>query len=339
MLHIRENVWGGDLKKIHKVGNKYYINMYTPGWPSAAYDNFIKCEINRYATPLAKAQLSFVFLAITTKCPLRCEHCFEAANLNQQETFHKIELIKAVELLQKEGVLQFHFSGGEPLVRIKDLLEVIQFASKKSECWVATSGFNLTPDNALALKKSGCRGVIVSIDHYIPELHNKFRHHPESFSQAITGLRAAQQAGLVTAVSVCTTRQFLDDDNLMPYIQFASRLNVQFIQLLEPKDVGNYKDKDVLLLEKHIRQLEDIYLRINYMPAYKDYPTVHYHGYHQNRIGCFAGSRSIYIDSAGDVHACPFCHTRSYNILDVIRAGDSILPSKENVCPRYASVV
>ena len=64
-----------------------------------------------------------------------------------------------------------------------------------------------------------------------------------------------------------------------------------------------------------------------------------YHGYHQNRIGCFAGSRSIYIDSVGDVHACPFCHTKSYNILGLIRSHNYTLPEKENACPRYKTVV
>jgi hypothetical protein len=33
MLALRQNVWGGDLKKIYKVDGKYYFNQYTPGWP------------------------------------------------------------------------------------------------------------------------------------------------------------------------------------------------------------------------------------------------------------------------------------------------------------------
>ena len=337
---IRNNIWGGNMKKIHRVGDKYYSNMYSPPWPSAAYDDYVKCEIKRYADPLAAEQkLSFVFLAVTRKCPLRCEHCFEADNLNDRELFSKIELLKAVQLLQKEGVVQFHFSGGEPMVRLKDLLDVIQYASRKSSCWVATSGFNLTRENAVALKKAGCKGVIISIDHYIPEMHNLFRHHPDSFRQATAGVEAAKNAGLVTCLSVCTTKQFIDGKHLLPYMYFARKLGVQFVQALEPKDVGNYHGKDVLLHESHIQLLEQTFLEVNYSGRYKDFPTMLYHGYHQKRIGCFAGSRSIYIDSVGDVHACPFCHTRSYNILELIRSNNYSLPQKENACPRYKSVV
>lgn len=340
MSSIRNNLWGGDLRKIHRVGKEYYSNMYSPPWPSTAYDDYVKCEIKRYAAPLtAKPQLSFVFFAITRKCPLRCEHCFEADNLNSKELFSKNELLKSIQILQKEGVLQFHFSGGEPMVRFKDLIDIIQYASRKSSCWVATSGFNLTVANAGALKKAGCKGVIISIDHYIPEMHNAFRHHPDSYRQAVEGVAAAKQAGLVVAISVCVTKQFLDSDSLLPYMHFAKRLGVHFVQALEPKNVGNYSGKDVLLHESHIQQLETIFLKMNYAEEYKEFPTMLYHGYHQNRIGCFAGSRSIYIDSIGDVHACPFCHTRSYNILDLIRSNNYTLPQKENSCPRYKNVV
>jgi MoaA/NifB/PqqE/SkfB family radical SAM enzyme len=340
MANMRNNIWGGNMKKIQKVGNEYYSNMYAPPWPSAAYDEYMKTEIVRYSDPLAaKPQLSFVFLAITRKCPLRCEHCFEADNLNSREIFTKNELFKAVQILQKEGVLQFHFSGGEPMVRIKDLIDVIKYASRKSACWVATSGFNLTIENALALKKAGCKGVIISIDHYIPELHNAFRHHPDSYRQAVEGVYAAKKAGLAVCLSVCTTKQFIDTGSLLPYMHFAKKLGVHFVQALEPKNVGNYGGKDVLLHESHFKHLEKIFLTVNHAAEYRDFPTMLYHGYHHNRIGCFAGSRSIYIDSIGDVHACPFCHTKSYNILELIRSNNYTLPEKENACPRYKTVV
>ena len=71
---------------------------------------------------------------------------------------------------------------------------------------------------------------------------------------------------------------------------------------------------------------------------YKKYPILLYHGYHQRRVGCFAGSRSVYIDSAGDVHSCPFCHTKSFNIIQLIRAGETKIPKKENVCPQFKKI-
>ena len=339
MLQLRNNVWGGDLKKMYKIDGKYYFNQYTPGWPSKAYDELIKGELRRHASPLSNTEkLSFVFLAITRKCPMRCEHCFEWDNLNQKESFTKEDLFKAVDMYQKEGVLQFHFSGGEPMVRFKDLLPLIQYTSKKSECWVLTSGFNFTDENARLLKEAGCKGVVVSIDHYIPELHNLFRGNPASFDLAVNAIAAGRKAGLVTSISVCATKQFIDGCHLLPYLDFAKELGVQFVQVLEPRSIGHYGGKNVLLEERHIAELEQIFTMVNHKAGYKNYPTMLYHGYHQRRVGCFSGSRSVYVDSAGDVHACPFCHTKSYNIIQLIRSNEKNLPVKENKCTLFDKI-
>jgi MoaA/NifB/PqqE/SkfB family radical SAM enzyme len=337
---MRKQTWGGKMKKIYKISGKYYFNLYTPGWPSKAYDQLIRNEVHRLDTSSVSAdQLRFIFLAITRKCPMRCEHCFEWENLNQRETFSREELIRIVDLYQKQGVNQIQFSGGEPMVRFPDLLEIIRFASVKMECYVVTSGFNLTIDNALLLKAAGCKGMIISIDHHIPEMHNRFRGHPNIFTRAVEGVRASLEAGMITALSVCVTREFLDGANLLPYLKFAQTMGVHFIQILEPKAVGHYEGKDVLLEERHILMLEEFFKEINQNPDYKDFPSLMYHGYHQRRIGCYAGSRSLYIDSAGDVHACPFCHTRSYNVRELLNAHTEIIPVKENRCPRYEKVV
>ncbi|MBB1283265.1 radical SAM protein [Flavisolibacter sp. BT320] len=339
MLQLRNNVWGGDLKKLYKVDGRYYFNLYTPGWPSKAYDELIKAELRRQASPhTGREKLSFVFLAITRKCPLRCEHCFEWDNLNQKESFTREDLFAVIDLYRKEGVLQLHFSGGEPMVRFKDLVELVAYASPGIACWVLTSGFNFTGINATLLKEAGCKGVVVSIDHYIPELHNLFRGRPDAFNGAVQAIAAAKKAGLVTVVSVCATKAFLDGGHLLPYMDFARELGVQFVQVLEPRQVGHYAGKEVLLDEQHIALLEETFTTLNHSPLYQDYPTLLYHGYHQRRVGCFSGSRSVYVDSAGDVHACPFCHTKSYNIITLVRAKAADLPQKENRCPLFEKV-
>jgi len=339
MTKMRSAIWGGNMQKLFKVDGRYYYSIYAPGWPSKAYNDVIRRELQRHTSPdLSAEKPSFIFLAITRKCPMRCEHCFEWDNLNQKESFTKEDLIETVKLYQQQEVLQIHFSGGEPMVRIKDLLDVIAYASKKSECWVLTSGFNMTPDNAKLLKRAGCKGIVVSIDNHIASVHNAFRGHRQSFDMAVQAVDAAKKAGLVTAVSVCATKIFLSQGSLLPYLDFAKQLGVQFVQLLEPRNIGHYSGQDVLLEEHHIAIVERVFKMVNYEAAYRDYPTLMYHGFHQRRVGCFSGSRSVYIDSAGDVHACPFCHTASYNIIKLIRSGKSNLPKKENQCPRYGKI-
>ena len=339
VIRLRKDIWGGDPRKLYRVNGKYYFNLYTPGWPSKTYDNIWESELRRHMPGnLLPEKTFFAFLAITRKCPMRCEHCFEWDNLNQKESFTKEDLLKVLDIYHAAGVQQFHFSGGEPMTRFKDLVELFKHTKGKSECWVVTSGFNCTTENARLLKEAGCKGVVVSIDHYIPELHNIFRGHSYAFNHATNAVKAALDAGLVTAMSVCATKSFIDGGHLLPYLEFAKSMGVHFVQVLEPRAIGHYSGADVLLEEKHIKALESFFQEMNHSKKYRDYPILMYHGYHQRRVGCFAGSRSVYIDSAGDVHSCPFCHTSSYNIIKVIRKGQTEIPIKENVCPQFKKI-
>ena len=86
---------------------------------------------------------------------------------------------------------------------------------------------------------------------------------------------------------------------------------------MEPRAVGHYAGQDVSLSPEQIKILDDFYLRMNYDSKYKDYPLISYHGYYQRRQGCFAsGDRSLYIDTDGDINACPFCQKKTGNVLD-----------------------
>jgi MoaA/NifB/PqqE/SkfB family radical SAM enzyme len=339
MKQMIHSIWGGSVQRMQKINGKYYFHLYGPAWPSAARRQMTRKELLHLAYPHTYPDnKSFIFLAITSKCPLRCEHCFEWNNLNKKETFSREELKQIVDVYQQQGVLQIYFSGGEPLVRLHDLIELISYAKHKSDCFVLTSGFNLTVENAKRLKQSGCTGVEISIDHYIPELHNSFRHGPTIFEQAVEGVKASLKAGMITAITVCVTREFIEGRHLMPYLDFAKDLGVHFVLLLEPRAVGHYAGKDVLLKEKHFYELEKFFVQINNGSAYKNYPTVLYNGYHQRRLGCYTGSHSTYIDSAGNVHACPFCHTKSFNIGDVLKLNNASLPDFRNNCPVYGNM-
>jgi len=102
----------------------------------------------------------------------------------------------------------------------------------------------------------------------------------------------------------------------MQYAELAKSMGVSFIQMLEPRAVGHYDGKDVLLDAVHTRILEEFYLKMNYRRKFRKYPIVCYHGYYQRRTGCFgSGNRSVYVDTDGDLHACPFCRTKMGNAL------------------------
>jgi MoaA/NifB/PqqE/SkfB family radical SAM enzyme len=305
-------------KKLAYVNGRYYRGFHSPGLPSLAFTSYLTHTIKQLEPQnTSENTLHMAFVAITKKCPLACEHCFEWDTLNKREKLLLSDLKKIVYSLQEKKIAQIHFSGGEPMLRVGDMIEVIKTAKPGTDFWVITSGYNFTAENAQNLKKAGLIGVSISLDHYLLEQHNTFRNFNNAFENAIQAVEHAHEADLVVSLSLCVTRSMATEENLMHYARMAKKLGVAFIQLLEPRAVGHYADKPVELAESHIQLLHAFYEKLNFDPAYYNWPIITFHGYHQRRAGCSgAGVRFLYIDTDGDIHACPFCQKKSGNPLN-----------------------
>ena len=65
------------------------------------------------------------------------------------------------------------------------------------------------------------------------------------------------------------------------------------------------------------KQGVDFVNEMNNHPKYSDMPTILFPGYHQREFGCFGGGdRFLYIDSKGNLNACPFCQESAGSCLD-----------------------
>lgn len=305
------------VRKMVAVNGRYRWRLYIPGWPGPAYRNFFAGELNRLAPVRGKAnRLANAFLAITKKCPMHCEHCFEWDALNKPDVLSLDDLRTMVGRFSDLGIGQIQLTGGEPMTRLDDMLEIIRTSPKDIEFWVLSSGALVTPANARRLKEAGLTGIVVSLDHFDRDAHNAFRGHPQAYDWALRAITSANDAGLVTALSLCATRSFISEANLMTYADLARHLGVSFIQVLEPRAEGHYAGKDVELHPEQIAILDTFFRKMNNDKAYADYPIVNYHGYVQHKYGCLlAGDRSIYVDTDGDMLACPFCRTKGGSAL------------------------
>lgn len=299
-----------ELQKIARVGGRYFWVVGGPSLFSPASKSFIRVGLNKML-PHSKVHvngLQVLFLAVTRKCPLRCEHCFEGENLGTQELLSREDLVEIIRYFQDQNVAQIQFSGGEPMSRYQDLLHLLRTARPGTDFWMNTSGFMLDQGRAQELKSAGLTGCIISLDHYLESGHNRFRKNPRAFKWAIDAIRAVVSTGLPVTLSLCATREFISTENMLSYAAMARNLGATFIQVLEPKSTGFYKGKDVKLDQSQKQILEDFYWSMAFDPQYRDWPIVNYHEYHRHAINCGgAGDRFLYINSVGGIQACPFC--------------------------------
>lgn len=304
------------LSKVAKVDGKYYWRLASPGFPSPAATLSRINEMNRVMPFKPTNGLGILLVGITKKCPLSCEHCYEWDRMNEKEKLSIDDLTQIIQKYQDYGTTQIMLGGGEPLLRIKDIYTLLENAKDGTDFWIVTSGWRFTTEYATRLKSKGLSGVMVSLDHYIPEKHDEFRGREGSYDEAINAVLLAKEAKLVTGISLCPTKEFTTEENLRAYMELGKRLGVTFVQIFEPKAVGRYKGQDVALSEKHFKLLEKFYLEYNSGKEYKDYPIINYTGYHQRRFGCFgSGDYYLYVDTDGDVHKCPLCAGKVCNAL------------------------
>ena len=315
----RNDVAGGEnVYKVVSIANQHLWRINIPAWESPFFEVFLHSELNRLEPHnLSKHRLTLTYLAITKKCPLKCEHCFEWYNLNKKEKISTSNIDTMIENLQSIGSTNIAFTGGEPMLRVKEIIDAISKYKNNSAFWVITSGFNFNSKNAHALKVAGLTGVIVSIDHHDPHKHDIFRRTEGSFRNALTAVKFGIENDFVTVISTCITKTNATRDYLDKFMLFAKDLGVGFVQFLEPKPIGHYAMKNVMLNSEQLKLLEEVYLSYNQEAAYRDFPIIVYHGYYQRRVGCMAsGNRMVYVDTNGDFLKCPFCQKKSGSLLD-----------------------
>jgi MoaA/NifB/PqqE/SkfB family radical SAM enzyme len=324
------------IKKFIKGGRRYFFSENIPGWPSSAFNGFFRAEISRTSNHNKKVPLSTIIFAITTKCRLGCKHCYEWDNIAHKDKLSPDDLKYIIKKIKEYGAYHIQLSGGEPLERFDDLVDLLLFTGKSVDLWLLTSGFGLTYEKALALKKAGLTGANISLDHWAEKEHNRSRNNPKSFFWAKEAVRNCRMAGILTTLSLCAFRSFVSHQNLMKYANLSKEWGVGFIRLLEPRAAGRYKGKDIALGKEQIELLEEFYQVADSSEKFIDYPIVTYPGYHQRRIGCLgAGNRYLYIDSVGDIHACPFCQRSAGNAVSD-RFEDAVSVLRVNGCQEYA---
>ena len=331
-----QNTFGEPLlTKAAKVDGRYFWRLASPGFPSLSSLKMHECEVNRFFPEEKNVGLRSLLFAITKKCPLNCEHCFEWDNLNKTEQLTTADIIETVHKFQDYGTTQMMFSGGEPMLRVTDIYEILKAAKPGTDFWIITSGLGLTLERAKQLKEAGLTGVMVSLDHFEPSKHNAFRGFDSAFEKAKQAVFNANSVGLVTTLALCATQSFTTKQNLDAYMNLAKSWGVTFVQLIEPRATGRYALQDVSLTTHQLQLLEETYMTYNADKALQSYPIINYLGYHQRKVGCYgAGDRFFYIDTDGFAHVCPYCSGKVANVRD-FSAEEIIEKLSHNACHTF----
>lgn len=133
----------------------------------------------RFLYPFLKINPSSCIMMLTHRCNLRCIMCKQWQEPMDEE-LDADEWKRIIKDLKRNGIMNIHFTGGEPLLR-KDLAELISFSCKNGlVVGLTTNGTLLREEVLSALIKNGLRSIAISMDGLNGE-YERVRGVAESF--------------------------------------------------------------------------------------------------------------------------------------------------------------
>jgi Fe-coproporphyrin III synthase len=215
--------WGGEARMINIT--RLYCGQAAQGdW--LRYGKHGTGEPGKEHVPAdAAGRKPIVVWNITAACNLKCVHCYsDSTTARNPRELSTPEAKGVLDDLSDYGVPVVLFSGGEPLMRA-DLFELLEYAGAKGlRTVISTNGTLIDAAAAKRLKELKLSYAGISLDG-IGAVNDSFRGVAGAFDRAVSGIKAAQSAGLRTGLRLTLTRRNACD--LQAIFDFIEANNVE----------------------------------------------------------------------------------------------------------------
>jgi pyrroloquinoline quinone biosynthesis protein E len=167
---------------------------------------------------------------LTHRCPLRCPYCSNPLELERASTeLSEEEWRRVLREAAALGVLQVHFSGGEPMVR-RDLGGLIaEAASHGLYSNLITSGALGGEREIAAFADAGLRHVQLSLQDHEAANADRIAGLEGAFERKMMFAAAVRAAGLPLTLNMVVHRQNLD--GIAEMIDLAQALGARRVEI------------------------------------------------------------------------------------------------------------
>lgn len=183
---------------------------------------------------------------LTYRCPLKCPYCSNPLKLRDYNSELETSTWKRVLAeASRLGVVQVHFSGGEPLAR-KDLAELVNEA-RQLDLYSHLSTSAVQPDETWLgrLQDAGLDALQISLQDSDRETSDWLAGSP-SFDKKCLAVREAIRLGFPVTLNVVLHRHNLD--RITEVIELARQWGVDKLELAHVQYTGwAFRNRDALL--------------------------------------------------------------------------------------------
>lgn len=251
-----------------------------------------------------------ILLDPTSACNLHCTGCWAA------EYGHKLNLTlddinSIVSQGKKMGTYMYIYTGGEPMVRKKDLIRICEM---HPDCEF------LAFTNGTLIDEEFCQEML-RVKNFVPaislegfEAANDGRRGEGIYQKVQSAMRLLKEHRLPFGISVCYTSANYQDVSSEKFFDMLIEAGALFVWFFHYMPVGN--DAAAGLLPDP-DQRKTVFEQIRKFRNSKPIFSMDFQNDAQYVGGCIAGGRYyLHINAAGDVEPCVFIHYSNANIHD-----------------------
>ena len=153
-------------------------------------------------------KLRTLIFFITTKCQLKCKHCFYSSELNNPK-IKELTLEEIEKIAEKIPTLEYlQLSGGEPFLR-EDIVEILEIFFKRGikKAMIPTNGFltkKIIHQAERMKKKNFIFSIMISIDGF-EDVHNEIRGM-NCFNNAMETFEGLKKLGIEVGFNVSLSK-------------------------------------------------------------------------------------------------------------------------------------
>ncbi len=308
-------------KAIEEKNNWYQLilRMYEldPGVRKAFFQNFVvnasvkgsaiqNDNVDKYDCNIPWA----ILLDPTSACNLHCTGCWAAEYGHQLNL--SLETIDSIVRQGKElGTYMYIYTGGEPLVRKKDLIKICEM---HPDCEF------LSFTNGTLIDEEFCQEML-RVKNFVPAISlegfeeaNDSRRGEGCYENVMHAMALLKKHKLPFGVSTCYTRANFEDISSEAFYDKLIDLGALFVWFFHYMPVGNEAVPELMVTPE---QREEMFHRIRAFRETKPIFAMDFQNDGEYVGGCIAGGRRyLHINAKGDVEPCVFIHYSNVNIHD-----------------------
>ena len=208
-------------------------------------------------------QITYLRLAVTDRCNLRCQYCMPAHGIDivdRKELLTYKEMYRITRILSELGVNKVRLTGGEPFVR-KDFvsfLESLSFNDKLEEINITTNGA-LISSHIEKLESLNIKNINLSIDSLNEESFNTITRR-KVFKEVYNTLEKLEKSSLNLKLNV-VVQSGINTHEINDFIELtkSKKLSVRFIEEMPFNGIGLRKTKENWNLNRILDKIKSQY--------------------------------------------------------------------------------